>query len=186
MMDKWHENADERKKFGDKSEALFVDMVACRCGGKFARYDNLMGQPDFKCESCGQLVDVKGSPIAGGTGNITVSARPWNNYTDRTLIAAMIDCRWLGEYKKNIHTTNSLPNAPTHSSTHTALKNTSWYYVSISNFKALESLGYHITYQSYTTVKLDNLEEALQGYAVTGSSWPDWSPCPIVEVRKID
>lgn len=183
-MDKWDENAEARKKIGDESEIVFTNMVACKCGGKFTRYANTPGQPDFRCESCGQLVDVKSSPVTNQTGNITVSARPWHNYTDSTLVAAMVDYKWLGNYKKNISVTNPAPYVPAHSSTNTVLKNTPWYKITCSQLKTLESLGYHITYQEYMTVKLDDYNEAMSDYVVIGSSWPYWSSCPIVTVRK--
>ena len=144
-MSKWHEDARNRKKIGEDSEAVFSMTITCKCGGRFKYIGKYMGGPDFKCESCGQLVDVKSSPQAEQTGNISVSSVPFSHYTNSTLIAVMIKSTWLGEYKENIHPRNSTPNAPTHSSSDSSLKDTSWYLVSWRSFKTLESLGYSVS-----------------------------------------
>ena len=142
----WHEDTDERKRIGEQMQDLFQKSVRCSCGGKFKFIGDLQaGFPDFTCDYCSQLVDVKSSPQAERTGNLSVSAIPWNNYPDDVLLVTRIKGRWLGEFKRNIATINAKANEPTHKSQHESLKNTQWFLISWRVFSELETLGYGIT-----------------------------------------
>src|SRR3972149_7196801 len=133
---KWHDDADNRKRGGDKAEKSFAESVHCFCGGEF-KFINTFGY-DFTCENCGQLVDVKSSPQAEKTGNIAVSAVPWSKYSDDLLIAIFIHGEWIGEYKKFIRVINSKPYDPAHHSGHKTLKNTEFHLISWRQFKPLK------------------------------------------------
>lgn len=141
---KWHEDENNRKQIGDSTEKLFEKQVRCYCGGKFNFIGNLRaGFPDFTCENCGQLVDVKSSPQSEKTGNIAVSAIPWSNYPDEMFLVTRIKGQWIGEYKKHIRPKNTNPFAPTH---HGAgkFKNTEFHLIAWRNFQTLENFGYSI------------------------------------------
>src|SRR3990167_8521161 len=98
---KWHDDANIRKRGGDAAENLFTAEVACLCGGQFNFIGELRpGFPDFTCNFCGQLVDVKSSPQAERTGNISVSAIPWDNYPPDVLIVIKIKGVWIGQFKQ--------------------------------------------------------------------------------------
>jgi len=143
---KWHDNENTRKRLGDEAEKLFEQQVRCRCGGHFKFIgDAWKGCPDFTCENCGQLVDVKSSPQSEETGNIAVSARPWADYPDEMLLVTRIKGRWIGEYKRHI-AINGQPRKSTHNSTHSYLKNTEWYLIPWKNFPNLSDLGYLFEY----------------------------------------
>lgn len=142
---KWHDNAHTRKAIGDKSEGSFTEQVHCHCGGYFNFIGSLRpGYPDFTCSECGQLVDVKSSPQAEQTGNLSVSAIPWNNYPGDMLLCAFVKGQWIGEYKGKISTKNIRPFAPTHNSRDSQLGNTEWYLISWRNFSTLQQLGYKV------------------------------------------
>lgn len=114
----WHSNPKTRKAIGDAAEQLFAQQVRCSCGGQFDFVgDRGPGFPDFTCDYCGQLADVKASPQSEKTGNIAVSAIPWERYPDDMLLVTLIRGRWLAEYKRNITLSNSRPRASTHSGT---------------------------------------------------------------------
>src|SRR3990167_7514514 len=114
---KWHNNADERKRGGDEVEKIFQNKVNCSCGGAFKFIgDSYPGCPDYTCENCGQLIDVKSSPQAERTGNIAVSIIPYSNYPDDLLLVTLIKGQWLGEYKMYISQKNLRPFKPTHDS----------------------------------------------------------------------
>src|SRR5688572_19499078 len=110
IITKWHEDANTRKRVGDALENLFAKEVRCHCGGEFQfighRYK---GCPDYTCDYCGQLVDVKGSPQAERTGNLAVSAIPWSKYPDELLLATKVKGQWVGEYKRFIAVKNKTP-----------------------------------------------------------------------------
>ncbi len=136
----WHDNADTRKKYGDELEDLFVQSTRCSCGGQFEFIgDKKAGWPDFTCDNCGQLVDVKSSPQAEQTGNIAVSATPWKNYPEDLLLVTRIKGDWIGEYKKFIRTLNDQPFSPTHNS-----RPTRFFLISWKQFRKLEALGFAI------------------------------------------
>lgn len=138
----WHDDAKIRKAMGDELETLFKSDVTCACGGRFVFIgDALPGSPDFTCNNCGRLVDVKSSPQAEQTGNIAVSAKPWQNYPDDMLLVTRINEAWIGEFKKFIITRNQRPFEPTHNSRGTHLKNTRFYLISWKQFKPICELG---------------------------------------------
>lgn len=142
---KWHDSAITRKKIGDASESNFTQAVRCYCGGTFNFIGNLRkGFPDFTCSECGQLVDVKSSPQAERTGNLSVSAIPWNRYPGDMLLCAFINGKWIGEYKGKISTQNIRPFSPTHNSRDSHLGNTEWYLICWRKFSKLTELGYKI------------------------------------------
>lgn len=141
-MTVWHANADTRKAIGDEVEKAFAQTIACHCGGHFQFIgDAYPGCPDYTCDNCGQLVDVKSSPQAEQTGNLSVSVVPWGKYPDDLLLVTRIDGRWIGEYKRNIQPV-SKDHAPTHCSTNTPFKNTRFHLIAWKDFKALARLGY--------------------------------------------
>lgn len=141
----WHDSADARKAIGDNLQDLFRDCVTCACGGHFDFIGGFHpGFPDFTCENCGQLVEVKSSPQAERTGNLAISAIPWTHYPDDVLIVTCIKGKWIGEFKKNITPINRNPNPPTHQSQHKTFKNTEWFLISWKNFRDLQALGFGI------------------------------------------
>jgi len=142
----WHSNANTRKRGGDQAEKLFAKHVLCHCGSRFKFIGNRRkGFPDFTCENCGQLVDVKSSPQAEQTGNIAISAIPWSHYHDETLIAVFIHGEWIGQYKQFIYVPDPEPRKPTHDGRHSYLKNTDWHLISWKSFPKLSDLGYIVT-----------------------------------------
>jgi hypothetical protein len=134
----WHENAVTRKHGGDQVEHLFTKEVRCHCGGEFQFIGNLRpGFPDFTCDRCGQLVDVKSSPQAEQTGNLAVSAIPWSHYPCDMLLATKIHGEWIGEYKLHISVKNPMPYSATHRSRATKFHLISW-----KPFRRLSEMGY--------------------------------------------
>jgi len=136
----WHDDENKRKQHGDELEKLFAKQVRCSCVGKGKFIfigDRYPGCPDFTCEYCGQLVDVKNSPQAEQTGNISVSAKPWSGYPDQLLLVTKISGKWIGEYKRFIHVQNRRPYKPTH-----AARATEFYLISWKPFQRLTTLGY--------------------------------------------
>jgi len=142
---KWHDDANTRARIGNEVEDKFSDAVICSCGGRFNFIgDSYPGCPDFTCENCGQLVDVKSSPQAERTGNLSVSVVPWSNYPDELLIVMQIAGRWIGEYKRYIQLLDSAPQKATHHSQHPKFGNTSFHLIAWKNFRSLESLGFQL------------------------------------------
>ena len=138
----WHANAETRKAIGDQAESTFAAQMACVCGGRFKFIgDAYAGCPDFTCDRCGQLVDVKTSPQAIRTGNLAVSVVSWRHYPDDLLLVTKINGQWLGEYKLNIRLA-SQNHAPAHASTGTHFKNTSFHLIAWKDFRPLTVLGY--------------------------------------------
>ena len=141
-MTTWHDDANTRKSIGDEVESLFESTVTCACGGRFRFVGHLRpGFPDFTCETCGQLVDVKASPQAERTGNISVSAIPWQNYPDEMILVTRIGGEWIGEYKHLIQVENHAAFQPTHARRHQELGNTRWHLISWRNFRRIKELG---------------------------------------------
>lgn len=135
---RWHDSANIRKRGGDAAESGFAAQVRCHCGGQFNFIGNLRaGFPDFACDNCEQLVDVKSSPQAERTGNLAVSAIPWSHYPDDMLLAAFIGGRWIGEYKRDIQPSNQKPYEPTHRD-----RPTRYHLISWRGFRSLSELGY--------------------------------------------
>lgn len=147
MKTKWHDDANRRKHGGDVAESLFAAQVRCHCGGRFSFVGNVKaGFPDFTCENCGQLVDVKSSPQSERTGNLSISAIPWQGYPDEMLLVTRIKGIWLGEYKRHI-VVKEQPRQPTHNSRHAYLKNTEWYIIPWKNFREISVFGYNVQEQ---------------------------------------
>jgi hypothetical protein len=144
-MMKWHDDANTRKEIGAGYERQFENEIRCHCGGSFSFIGSQQaGFPDFTCDNCGQLVDVKSSPQAERTGNIAVSAIPWSHYPDDMLLVAYVKGRWIGEYKQNITVKNKNPFAPTHRSNNSNLKNTDFHLVSWRQFRDIRDMKYSI------------------------------------------
>lgn len=138
----WHDHPEIREAIGTVSENDFSAHIVCICGGRFKFIgDSYPGCPDFTCDNCGQLVDVKSSPQAQYTGNLSVSVIPWSHYPDDLILATKIDGEWIGEYKRNIQLV-SKDNTPMHQSVHPTLKNTRFHLISWAKFKSLKSMGY--------------------------------------------
>lgn len=142
-MNIWHNDANNRKRGGDEAEKLFAKQVKCHCGGTFQFIgDRYKGCPDFTCDHCGQLADVKSSPVAERTGNLSVSAIPWKKYPDEMLLVAKIRGKWIGEYKQFIQVQDKTPRKPTHNGNHSYLKNTEFILICWKGFRNLKELGY--------------------------------------------
>jgi len=143
---KWHDSAQYRKSLGDRVENRFAQQVHCHCGGEF-RYigDAHPGFPDFTCDDCGQLVDVKYSPQARNTGNLSISERPWESYPDDLMIVTMLNesgrstAEWIGQFKKSLNTLLQKPLPATHRS-----RPTNFYLVSLDSFKPLIYFGFQV------------------------------------------
>lgn len=142
MTAPWHANVESRKTVGDAYEVEFADSIRCHCGGAFQFIgDGFAGCPDFTCDNCGQLVEVKGSPQAERTGNIAVSAIPWSHYPNDMLLVTKIKGRWIGEYKGRIGSVSEVY-MPTHHSTDKKFHNTRFRLIPWKTFRTLSSLGY--------------------------------------------
>jgi len=108
----WHNDFEARKAIGDKAEAEFQRTFLCQCGGRFVRNDvAYRSAPDFRCERCGQLVDVK-SPPGKWNGVLNISERPYQNYAPDLIIAVHIGKQWKGI--RRINTTAEGPFASAH------------------------------------------------------------------------
>lgn len=137
----WHNDPNRRKAMGDSGEDSFAAQCICPCGGHFDFIgDRRIGFPDFTCDNCGQLVDVKTSEQAERTGNLAVSSIPWDHYPEDMLLATCINGKWIAEYKRNIRPKNSRPFDPTHNSQGSHLKNTSFYLISWKCFRPWSKL----------------------------------------------
>lgn len=140
----WHDNCDTRKAYGDLAENVFADTCRCSCGGRFDFIgDKQKGFPDYTCDNCGKLVDVKYSPQAEDTGNIAVSSIPWDHYPDDLLLVTFIKGKFIGAYKKDIQTINRTPRNPTHF-TKGVFGNTQFYLIPWAKFSDLEELGFSV------------------------------------------
>ena len=138
----WHASVENRKAVGDQGERSFAASIICVCGGHFRFIgDAYPGCPDFTCDTCGQLVDVKSSPQSERTGNLAVSVIPWRHYPDDLLLVTKINGRWIGEYKRNIQLVVK-DRAPTHNSADAQFGNTRFHLIAWKDFKALALLGY--------------------------------------------
>jgi hypothetical protein len=137
----WHDNDKNRKAFGDMAEKRFANQFRCSCGGQFDFIgDKGPGYPDFTCDNCGRLVEVKFSPQAEQTGNISISAIPWDGYPDDLLVVTFINGRLIGEEKQNIHIQEPVAREPTHHKLGN-YKNTRFYLISWMQFRESEELG---------------------------------------------
>lgn len=137
-MATWHSDPNNRKSIGDNAERLFQKHVRCLCGGEFDFVgDRGPGFPDFTCDYCGVLADVKSSPQSEKTGNIAVSAIPWENYPDDVLLVTLIKGQWLTEYKRNIQVLNRTPFESTHSGT-------KFHLVAWKQFRDISEFGFKV------------------------------------------
>ena len=136
----WHKSFSARKQIGDVLENRFSKEVHCSCGGAFRFIgDEYPGCPDFTCEYCGLLVDIKYSPQAERTGNLSISSRPWNGYPEDLIIVTSINFGWVGQVKRLITPLNNRPLQSTHRE-----RATSFVLIPLKNFVPLNSLGFHI------------------------------------------
>lgn len=141
MTMRWHDSSITRKKLGDAAEQEFARVHVCSCGGHFSFIGDVRaGFPDFTCDHCGRLVDVKSSPQSEKTGNISVSAIPWQRYPEDMLLVTCIGDRWIGEYKRNIHISTPA-REPTHDRNIGPYGNTRWYLIPWRDFRDLEQFG---------------------------------------------
>jgi hypothetical protein len=137
----WHDDEKTRKALGDKAEKAFSEKFRCYDGGQFVFIGNQYpGCPDFTCDTCGRLVEVKISPQMEQTGNIAVSAIPWDEYPDNLLLVTFVDERLLGEYKEFISLQERTARKPTHNGTG-KFKNTKFYLISWKQFRESGELG---------------------------------------------
>lgn len=142
----WHSDADTRKRIGDEAETAFAKTVICSCGGRFSRIGDLKpGFPDFTCDNCGQLVDVKASPQSERTGNIAVSAIPWSRYPTDLLLVTRIRGQWLAQYKRSIAVLNRVPFEPTHNGGHRQYGNTRFHLIAWKDFKPIQAFGFSVS-----------------------------------------
>lgn len=133
----WHDDVKTRASFGERAEAQFKRDVRCHCGGAFAFIgDRYPGCPDFTCEKCGQLVDIKYSPQVERTNNIAVSAIPWSRYPDDLLLVTFYRGKWVTAYKRDIITINDDPFAPTH-----RIKATRFHLIACKQLRPIETFG---------------------------------------------
>lgn len=136
----WHDSDKKRKAIGDKAEKRFQNEFHCLDGGRFVYIgDQYRGCPDFTCENCGRLVDVKFSPQAEQTGNIAVSATPYDKYPDDLLIVTFVNGRLIGEYKKFIHIPTPVAREPAHQKPGT-YPNTKFYLIPWMQFREYKEL----------------------------------------------
>lgn len=143
-MTTWHDSAAVRLAVGQAAEARFARQVRCSCGGRFnfigAQYP---GCPDFTCEYCGQLVDVKFSPQAEATGNLAVSAIPWSKYPDDLLLATVYRGRWVGAFKRDLRPRDPQARAATHGDG-ARYRGTRFHLIPLAGFVALVELGFTV------------------------------------------
>ena len=134
----WHDDPIIRQQIGDQAEKQFPLQVRCHCGGTFQFVgDRRAGFPDFTCENCGQLVDVKNSPQAERTGNIAVSVQPWEGYHEHMLLVTKVRGQWIGQYKMFIYFASRGPLEPTHT-----VRATRFHLIPWKQFMPLKELGY--------------------------------------------
>lgn len=134
----WHDSFRTRKKIGDVLEQRFPNEVRCSCGGEFRFIgDTYPGCPDFTCDYCGLLVDVKHSPQAAQTGNLAISSRPWDGYPDDLFIVTDTGKGWIGQAKSHISTLNRRPLQSTHQK-----RATTFVLIPLSSFIPLPALGF--------------------------------------------
>ena len=139
MNKKWHLSYQARKRYGEQMEKKFQAEVRCHCSGAFSAIGLLRpGFPDFTCENCGQLVDVKASPQSEQTGNLAVSATPWKNYPDDVLLVTYWRGQWHGQYKRYLQPSSAL-HRPTH-----AERPTRFVLLACMRLRPLATLGYHL------------------------------------------
>lgn len=134
----WHENVDKREQVGRSAEDEFGFFWRCHCGGEFIRHDKKPGVPDYSCDECDQIVEIKSAPDAEKYGAITISQIPFNRYSPGVLIAWRPEPgRWMGAYRRDLEAMGPA-RKPTHG------KRATWFYrVSIAPFEELEKLGFH-------------------------------------------
>lgn len=135
MTEDWHEDPEIREELGDSAEDEFIETFKCHCGKGQFQFIGTEVLPDFTCDYCGQLVDVKTSPKTEKWGNVTISQIPFDNYPDDLIIAVRrSNGVWCMAYKQGLIVDG--PHPPTHSSRPT------WFYkVALDQFVSPEELG---------------------------------------------
>ena len=95
----WHENQSKRESIGFMAEAIFQNSWACSCGGSFVSMyvGKKPGTPDFQCDQCGALVEVKSNTKKRKCDNVSISSIPFDNYPLETILAYHDhDGEWIG------------------------------------------------------------------------------------------
>jgi hypothetical protein len=136
----WHEDIIKRIEKGKVAQTEFELYWLCGCGGvfggKFIRISN-NHDPDYKCELCGRLVEVKASKLRDDL-TIAISKIPFDKMNAETTIVWRYDIdKWSGILRKNARIFGG-PFPPTHSGPHS----TDWYTIDTMNFVSLGSLGF--------------------------------------------
>jgi hypothetical protein len=138
----WHDDADDRRAHVDEAECAFAAKVRCACGGRFAIIgDQQPSFPDFTCDGCGQLVDVRISPRAEQTGRLAVPARAWQHYPEDVLLITRVKGQWIGEFKRFIRAEKARPFEPTINSHGTRQKNERFDLIPWRLFRPAQELG---------------------------------------------
>lgn len=128
---KWHEDINKRIAIGDEAEDEFPEVYACHCGKGTFQFIGTATLPDFTCDHCGQLVDVKNSPRALETKRLPISQIPFNHYANDLIIALRLAPGiWSGCYRSDAIFEGPYP--PRHKE-----RGTHWYMISLENWQPL-------------------------------------------------
>lgn len=127
----WHDKEKARTIKGQDAELLFDRTWECRCGGVFIKNDAVIHyQPDRRCKSCGQLIDIK--HIGYTFDAFPVSQVPFDKYPPGLIITVWTGGYWLGSTRKDCRI-KSGPHLPAHKE-----RGTSFYLILLDNFRLLE------------------------------------------------
>jgi hypothetical protein len=75
-----------KRQMGERAHIEFPAMWRCICGGRFIQSDFVINyQADYRCDSCGQEVDVKGNEQARKYGRIPLSRIPFEKASDNLI-----------------------------------------------------------------------------------------------------
>jgi len=136
----WHNSAENRHRFGADAEHEFEKWYRC-CRTAHCADNMLMrtghikaGHPDFSCDYCGQLIDVKNAKKQNNIVNI--SQRPFESYGEDTILAVLTRDGWKGQYRRNALAINNEVHRPAHYE-----NATSYYRIGLGNFVELERLS---------------------------------------------
>jgi len=109
--ERWHDDYGKRKSVGDSAEIEFRKAWLCHCGGRFRKYAPSPGLPDFVCEGCGQMVDVK----SGSPKYPSISQVPFDGYGSNVVLARRFSAGdWRGARKRDLDHHKRGPIPPSH------------------------------------------------------------------------
>lgn len=144
-MKSWnHASSKSRKNAGLPLEKQFREEFSCGCGGRLVRPDHYW-ECDYECEDCGNRFEIKSA--SERTGNIAISQKAWESYSDETMIVSADGHYWYAADKQTItNTCNCIHDA--RSSTHpetggygNGAYDSSFYLIPLSSLNVLDRKG---------------------------------------------